>query len=455
MKKIITLLLIIACLSSFGQVVTTKIVKVANNTTTFNENLIKDIEILDITTKRIYLTLRAIASTKSISTCTIDVDLKELSSGGTTPVDNVLHWNGTAYTPDHGKRSVNPGYAYFYNSAIYGDNPYCPTCPQLLLNGKLMATSLSTPNMDGYLYTTMDSTGLTTSGYNANLKISMGNEQWGTPSLYRNYALIYTNDGYSHTKPILIGDIGINHSENIVIDDSARIFKINMTNINLSKGTANKWLSLDANKNVVYNNAPSSGVTPIDNILHWDGTAYSPFTAKKGTDPGYAYFYNAYSDPTSWRSLRLDGNMYATGFVTPNGTSYSQINYNQVLNSRYEGTHLREAAIDAFAGCYSNLWEDSNNFYVTGIGRPSNGTFPYTSEIYAYRWTQSTSTRVDVPLKISASEINTTANITMGEILKLTPRSSAPSSPSLGWVYVNTDTHIYMYNGTTWKQLDN
>lgn len=90
MKKLIALLLLIACLSSVGQVVTTKIVKVANNTTLFNENLVKDIEILDIANKRIYQTLKAIPANKSISTCVIDVDLKELQSN-VVKAKNGLH----------------------------------------------------------------------------------------------------------------------------------------------------------------------------------------------------------------------------------------------------------------------------------------------------------------------------------------------------------------------------
>lgn len=44
---------------------------------------------------------------------------------------------------------------------------------------------------------------------------------------------------------------------------------------------------------------------------------------------------------------------------------------------------------------------------------------------------------------------------TIGAVLKLSPSDAAPSSPSLGMIYVSTDTHIYFYNGTTWKQMDN
>ena len=88
MKKLITLLFLLACLSSFGQVVTTKIVKVANSTTIFNENLVKSIEILNIADSRIYLTLKSIPSNKSISTCILNTDIKEL--GGATTSDTLF-----------------------------------------------------------------------------------------------------------------------------------------------------------------------------------------------------------------------------------------------------------------------------------------------------------------------------------------------------------------------------
>ncbi len=40
--------------------------------------------------------------------------------------------------------------------------------------------------------------------------------------------------------------------------------------------------------------------------------------------------------------------------------------------------------------------------------------------------------------------------------LKVVPQSSPPSSPSEGMIYGNSsDHHLYYYNGSTWKQLDN
>ncbi len=48
-----------------------------------------------------------------------------------------------------------------------------------------------------------------------------------------------------------------------------------------------------------------------------------------------------------------------------------------------------------------------------------------------------------------------TQKATISDVLKLTPRGSAPSSPENGEIYVGTDDHIYCYLGGVWKQLDN
>ena len=53
------------------------------------------------------------------------------------------------------------------------------------------------------------------------------------------------------------------------------------------------------------------------------------------------------------------------------------------------------------------------------------------------------------------NNIETAESVTIGDVLKITPQASAPSDPALGWVYVDTDNHIYFYNGSGWVQMDN
>ena len=59
----------------------------------------------------------------------------------------------------------------------------------------------------------------------------------------------------------------------------------------------------------------------------------------------------------------------------------------------------------------------------------------------------------------NASRVNAVLNITsvsgQGAHLHLNPIVNAPGTPSEGDIYADTDTHLYYYNGTVWKQLDN
>lgn len=40
------------------------------------------------------------------------------------------------------------------------------------------------------------------------------------------------------------------------------------------------------------------------------------------------------------------------------------------------------------------------------------------------------------------------------DVMQFTPQAQPPANPQVGWVYVNTDNHIYYYNGASWVQLD-
>jgi len=44
---------------------------------------------------------------------------------------------------------------------------------------------------------------------------------------------------------------------------------------------------------------------------------------------------------------------------------------------------------------------------------------------------------------------------TINSVLNLTPLATAPATPAVGAIYVNTNGHIYCFIGGTWKQLDN
>lgn len=73
------------------------------------------------------------------------------------------------------------------------------------------------------------------------------------------------------------------------------------------------------------------------------------------------------------------------------------------------------------------------------------GSLNYSTENYG-----STGTG-DIVLSTGATL--TTVNIT--DVIKLTPTASPPAGATEGMIYMDTDHHLYVHNGTTWVQLDN
>jgi hypothetical protein len=58
--------------------------------------------------------------------------------------------------------------------------------------------------------------------------------------------------------------------------------------------------------------AGSSSITPLDDILHWDGSKYIPYSIKKLLNPGYPYLYIGTDYPTfSSNVLNLDATLYS------------------------------------------------------------------------------------------------------------------------------------------------
>ena len=52
--------------------------------------------------------------------------------------------------------------------------------------------------------------------------------------------------------------------------------------------------------------------------------------------------------------------------------------------------------------------------------------------------------------------IDTDGRTTISDVLRLEPRTSAPTDPLAGDIYVSSsDHHIYCYLNNAWKQLDN
>ena len=130
------------------------------------------------------------------------------------------------------------------------------------------------------------------------------------------------------------------------LDGDLYLSKLFAWGINMPSGTPLKWLTLDANKNIAFSDAPAGGVTPTDNILFWDAasSAYKPYTSKKISDPGYPYFMLTGSSSYS-NVLRLDGTLYLTslvayGGIQSMGTNVSGAINGNVISSVYSGSAI-------------------------------------------------------------------------------------------------------------------
>lgn len=93
MRKLVAIIiLLISAISAFSQVSYTKVMRVANATTTFTESLSEGNILIDLNADKTYLILKAIAGTNSISALTAGVDYKEIANANPTATDSTFVW---------------------------------------------------------------------------------------------------------------------------------------------------------------------------------------------------------------------------------------------------------------------------------------------------------------------------------------------------------------------------
>jgi hypothetical protein len=219
----------------------------------------------------------------------------EGSGGGITPTDGVLEWDeaGSRYMPYTAKKLVDPGFAYFHteniNAAPFGNN--------LTLDGGLVTGGIQIQNLPANKWVNVD----TTIGF---WQYNQGSSVYlyvlASDSVY----LIGDGGGDQPYLPVKIGGFYNvpaygRHNEHIIIDDYNQLFNINMTNVRLNKGTANKWLALDSNKNIIYLDTPTisqywakngNNLYPANEL-----TDYLSFTCHSATTPFYLRGTNSYT----------------------------------------------------------------------------------------------------------------------------------------------------------------
>ncbi len=122
----------------------------------------------------------------------------------------------------------------------------------------------------------------------------------------------------------------------------------------------------------------------------------------------------------------VDGEDLSTLMVIP-GYSDIQLNAAPGKEEQPQGNYIQLIASDGY--------DDGEGTPTNGggitiqVGNPSNDGVPGVIEL--------------------------SGQVTFDDFLLLTPASDPPSPAAEGMVYADTDHHLYYYNGTTWKQLDN
>lgn len=108
---------------------------------------------------------------------------------------------------------------------------------------------------------------------------------------------------------------------------------------------------------------------------------------------------------------------------------------------------------DVKSGGVMNYYNPSFTKYALGASNYERAVQQWNSNVLEYG-TQAGGTGTLRGVKILGASVQT-PDLT-APTLKVVPQSSPPSSPSEGMIYGNSsDHHLYYYNGSTWKQLDN
>ncbi len=188
--------------------------------------------------------------------------------------------------------------------------------------------------------------------------------------------------------------------------------------------------------------------------------------------PGFYYYDgSAWASSVGAKSINdlsdayTDGSTYFIGYRTgsyPSGTSKNIVLGQNALG--FMGSGDANIAIGhevggLFDGGSNNIMigkevevsaDNANNEINIGDAIYATGIYGSSAKVGIGNTNNAPSATLDV-----SGDVKVGTSINIGTFVHITP-GSAPSSPTLGDVYVNSsDNHIYFYNGSSWLQLDN
>jgi len=186
-----------------------------------------------------------------------NIVFSDAPAGGATPNDDILKWDVNKYAPYTARQDDNEWIEpYFYKPSGIGLDYPIHTLP-VYLDGSLTAFSLeASKDLTSGNYVTYfvnSENGIGINLYNGVYKtFSIKHDSSGS--------LVLSANSASASDKIYIGSktaVGAYHGEHVVVDDLNYRFDINMTKVRLNKGTASRFLAVDANKEVVYTDSPA------------------------------------------------------------------------------------------------------------------------------------------------------------------------------------------------------
>lgn len=244
-----------------------------------------------------------------------NIVFSDAPAGGATPNDDILKWGVNKYAPYPTRIDDNEWIKpYFYEADGVSFNYPIHYLP-VYLDGSLTAFSLeASKDLTGGSYVTYfvnSENGIGISLYNGVYKtFSIKHDSSGS-------LLLSANSGSSLSDKIYIGSktaVGSFHGEHVVVDDFNYRFDINMTKVRFNKGTASRYLYVDANKEVGYTEMPAIEVR----IINTENLATS---RKIILEPAAAYNYSI----VSLYCITQDSS--ATVHVEYNSTSYQNFSF--------------------------------------------------------------------------------------------------------------------------------
>lgn len=355
--------------------------------------------------------------------------------------DNILDWDGTKYLPFATKKGADPGYPYFYTNNGITSPSFSSN--NLLLDGTMYASAFKAQSGSGTSVKQINVAANVLTMY----ATVVGNSYAGVMDIVSGTYRIYSQNAAGNCLPIQIGSASvwpIQNDEYITIDDANQLFNINMTTVRLNKGTALKYLYLDASKNITYVDAPS-GSNPIsvtDGIFNLDLTGdVLTVSAFSSASPGV--FYN-----TNILNITSD----------PPTSALNVLNYNGAFRTTllYEGDKrvMTEHGEQLSDGSFHTLSNQFNAGFMPALPSENGDTKFLRGD---GTWQVITSGGTTNPLSVSDGIFN--LNIT-SDILTVTPYTSKTASalysgsdvPTLVSYYLNLDGIFrasQLYEGST------